>query len=95
MDGLTRYVHSPVEGSCFLMESAEPSYATGARDTDTFFEQNVLSNSEVDDAPGLATLLQRVLVLDPLRRPSVSDLLDHPWFAGPPNPATPSGAASE
>lgn len=74
-----------------LMESTEPSYAAGARDTS--FEQNVLSNSEVDDAPGLVALLQWVLVLDPLRRPSMSDLLDHPWFVDPPNPAPPSGSA--
>jgi len=75
------------------MESTGASYVTGARDTS--FEQNVQSASEVDDAPGLAALLQQVLIVDPLRRPGVSDLLNHPWFVGPPNPATPSGPASE
>ena len=90
MGGLTRYVHSLADGSFFLMESTGTSYATGARDTS--FEQNVRSISEVDDAPGLAKVLQRILVLDPQRRPSVSDLLDHPWFAGP---APPAGLASE
>ena len=41
------------------------SYTAGAGDTS--FEQNVQSMSEVEDAPGLAKLLQGVLVLDPLQ----------------------------
>jgi len=62
---------------------------------DTPLEQRVRSTSEVDDTPGVTTLLQCVLVLDPLRRPLVSDFLNHPWFADSSSPATPSGSASE
>ena len=50
--------------------------------------------SKVDDTPGLITLLQQILVFDPLRRPGVSDVLDHPWFIGSSDPATLSRPAS-
>ena len=58
-------------------------------------EQRVQSISEVDDTLGLITLLQQILVLDPLQRPEVSDFLHHPWFVGSSSPTTPSGSASE
>ena len=75
------------------MASTGASYVAGTRNYP--FEERVLSNSEVDDAPGLITLLQQILVFDPLRRPGVSDLLNHPWFVGSSDPATLSGSASE
>lgn len=56
----------------------------------------VLSASSVDgDTPELITLLQRILVYDPLQRLDVTDILKHPWFVGPPHPAAPSGPSSE
>ena len=61
------------------MESTEASYATNTRDT---LEEKVQSITGLSDWPGLATLLHQILVFDPLRRPCMSDLLKHPWFAG-------------
>jgi len=40
-------------------------------------------------------LLQQILVFDPLRRPSMSDLLKHPWFIGASDMAILSGPAPE
>jgi len=60
-------------------------------------EQTIQSRSKVDDsdAPGLIQLLQQILVLDPLRRPSASDLLNHPWFVGVSDVAILPGPAPE
>ena len=63
-------------------------------------EQWVRSETKVDDISGLIQLLQQILVFDPLRRPSVSDLLKHPWFVGSsdtvilPGPAPESDSSS-
>ena len=103
MDGLTRYGGPPLEYSLFSLGSPGTSYTstTSARTRDDSLEQRVRSISEVDDIPGLIALLQQILVLDPLQRPDVSGLLDHPWFvdssspAIQSNPATPLGSASE
>ena len=93
MDRLARYANSLLEGSQFFMES------TGALDVigtgDASLEQRLQSSSEVDDTHGLTTLLQKILVIDPQRRPDVSDLLNHSWFVDPSDPPTPSGSASE
>ena len=62
------------------MEHAGASYVASTRDTP--LEEWVRSDTKVDDTPGLIQLLQQILVFDPLRRPSASDLLKHPWFVG-------------
>jgi serine/threonine protein kinase len=36
----------------------------------------------------LSSLLQTMLHYDPSKRPSTSDLLQHPWFANPNNDPT-------
>ena len=78
-------------GSCFLTESTGASDVAGTPAIS--LEQRVRSISKVDDAPELITLLQRVFVFDPLRRPDVLDLLNHPWFVGSSDPSTPSEPA--
>ena len=75
------------------MESTGASNVIGT--SDTSLEQRLQSISEVDDTPGLTTLLQQILVIDPQRRPDASDLLDHPWLVDPSDLPTPSGLASE
>jgi len=65
------------------MVSAGTSYSDP---TDAPLEENVRSDSTVDDVPGLITLLQWILVYDPLRRPDVPALLNHPWFVDSPVP---------
>jgi len=67
------------------MESTGASYV--ASSPSTTLEEVVRSTSGVDDTPEVITLLQQILVLDPLRRPDASDLLNHPWFVGLSNPA--------
>jgi len=54
---------------------------------DTSLEQRIQSLSEVGDTPGLIALLQKILVLEPLRRPDLSDILDDSWFVGSSGPA--------
>ena len=76
---LHRWAKSPAKGPCLLMESIGMSYSTNIRDT---LEQRVQSVTGLNDTPGLTTLLQQILVFDPLQRPGMSDLLKHPWFAG-------------
>ena len=93
MDRLTRYANSPLEGSYSLMESTGASNVISTGDAS--LKQRLQSISEVDDTPGLTTLLQQILVIDPQRGPDVSDLLDHPWLVDPSDPPTPSGSASE
>jgi len=93
MDGLARYENLFLERRCLFTESTGASYSSGTGDTS--LDLMIRSISEVDDTSGLTTLLQNILVFDPLRRPDVSDLLDHPWFVGSSSPATPSGSASE
>ena len=75
------------------MGSPGASYAINAHDIS--LEQRIRLDSEVDDTAGLTTPLQQTLILDPRRRPDLSDLLNNPWFVGSPDPATPSGSASE
>jgi len=58
-------------------------------------EQMIQSGSKIDDTPGLIQLLQQILVFDPLRRPSVSDLLNDPWFVGASDVAILPGPAPE
>ena len=54
----------------------------------TSLEQLIRSVSNVvDDTPELIALLQRTIVYDPLQRLDVTDILEHPWFVGPPHPA--------
>jgi len=60
-----------------------------------FLEQRVRSGSKIDDTPGLIALLQEILVFDPLRRPGVSDLLNHPWLVGSSDPVALSVLESE
>jgi len=79
----------PQEWIDSLGESYSPS------DHDTSLEQKLRSSSEVGDTPGLFALLQRILVLEPLRRPELSEILEDSWFVSPSSPATPSGSASE
>ena len=75
------------------MECTGASYVASTRNAP--LEQRVRSTSRVDDTPGLITLLQQILVFDPLRRPSVSDLLKHPWLVDLSDPTTLSGPASD
>jgi hypothetical protein len=94
MDRLTGYEILPLVGYCFLLSpSTGASYATSTRDTS--LDQRVRSYSEVDDTPGLATLLRQILVLDPLQRPGASDFLNYPWFIVSADPVILSGSASE
>ena len=81
------------EISQFLIESTGESYSQS--DHGASLEQNIRSSSEVGDTPGLFVLLQKILVLEPLRRPELSEILEDSWFVGPSSPATPSGSASE
>ena len=62
------------------MESTGESYVTST--PTTRLENLVRSLSKVGDTSGLVALLRWILVFDPPRRPDVSDLLNHPWFAG-------------
>lgn len=77
----------------FLKEPTGASYVTSTPVTS--LEQKIRSISGVGNAIGFAALLQQTLVIDPLRRPCVSDLLGHLFFVGPSNPTTPPGATSE
>ena len=43
-------------------------------------EQKIQWSSRIDDKSGLTALLQKLLTLDPLERPTISQILDHPWF---------------
>ena len=79
------------EISQFLIESTGESYSQN--DYDASLEQNIRSSSEVSDTPGLFVLLQRILVLEPLRRPGLLEILEDSWFVSPSSPA--SGSASE
>jgi len=58
---------------------------------DFTLERLLRSLSEVDNTPELIGLLQQILVFDPLRRPEVSDFLDHPWFTSIEAPAERQG----
>ena len=80
MDEVSGYEASSLERFRPLIESTEESYSTITRAAS--LEQSVRSISKVEDTPGLITLLQQILVLDPLRRADVSDLLNHPWVVG-------------
>jgi len=75
------------------MESTGASYVASPHNAP--LEQWIRSDSKVDDTPGLIALLQQILVFDPLRRPSVSDLLKHPWFVGVSDMAILPGPAPE
>ena len=75
------------------MEPTGTSYVASTHDTS--LERMVRSRAEVGDTPGLTTMLQEILVFDPLQRPSVPDILDHPGLVGSSNPAIPPGSASE
>jgi len=85
MDRLARYGHSLIRGSCFLTKFTGESYAA-SRPNVISIEQTIRSVSNVvDDAPELIALLQRTIVYDPLQRLDVTDILEHPWFVGPPH----------
>jgi len=73
------------------MECTGASY--GASTRSPTLERWVRLDSKVDDTPGLIQLLQEILVFDPLRRPSVSDILEHPWFVGSSDTAAIPGVA--
>ena len=75
--------------SKILTKSAGESFSVSGRDT-SLLEGKVRSLSEVGDTSRLIALLRRALVLEPVRRPDVSDVLDDPWFVA----AAPSGSAS-
>jgi len=62
---------------------------------DFSLERLLRSLSEVEDKPELIKLLQQIFVFDPLRRPEVSDVLDHPWFTGSSSSAAPTEASVE
>lgn len=64
-------------------------------DRDTSLGQRIQSLSEVGDTPRMTALLERILVLEPTRRPDVSGILDDPWFEGSSGPTASSGSASE
>jgi len=87
-----------VKGSRLTMEFTGASYVASPRTA--AFGRRIRSNSKVDDIPGLIQLLQQILVFDPLRRPSVPDLLKYPWFVGasdvaiPPEPTPESDFSS-
>jgi hypothetical protein len=92
MDRLTRYEGSVLERYSLLIESTGASYSPSGHGTS--LEQRIRSFSEVNDTPRLTALLQRILVLEPLQRPDVSDILNDPWFTGSSSPGT-SGSGSE
>jgi len=75
------------------MESIGASYVASTRNVP--LEERIRSGSEVGDTPGLIQPLQQILVFDPLRRPSVSDLLNHPWFGGSSDTAILPGPAPD
>ena len=75
------------------MEPTGASYISKACNAP--LEWRIQSRSKVDGTPGLIQLLQQILVFDPLRRPSVSDLLNHPWFVGSSDTAILPGPAPE
>jgi len=77
---------SLIQDSSFFMECAGASYV--ASTSETTLEEMVRLNSKVNDTSDLITLLQQILVLDPRLRPGVSNLLNHPWFAGSEGPVT-------
>ena len=54
---------------------------------DPCLEERIRSSAEVDDTAGLISLLRKVLVFEPPRRPDVSDILDHPWFGESSSPS--------
>ena len=89
MERLVGYVGSLIKGSRFSTEPTGASFVTSTRRAP--LEQGVQSILKVDDTPELITLLQEVLVFDPQRRPDVSDILNHPWFAGMLVPTSLSG----
>jgi len=75
MDNLTRCGYPSLEPIDIFTVSIGTQYSNAH---DPSPEHRVQSTSEVDDTPGLTALLQQILVLDPLRRPDVSGLLNHP-----------------
>ena len=75
------------------MESTGVSYVTSTRDAS--LKQRMRSIAGVNDTSWLAAPLQQILVFDPLRRTTMSDLLNHQWFAVSPDLAIPSGSISE
>lgn len=88
-----RYAGSSPQSRRFLIRPPGTQFSTNARDNS--FEQNIQSLSELEESLELTALLLQILVIDPLRRPDVPEILDHPWFMGSPSPAAPSGSASE
>ena len=96
MDGLVRYGGWSLEYSLCSLGSPGASYfsRTLDRSLNTSLEQRVRSFSRVDDTLGLITLLRQILVLDPVRRPDVSDFVDDPWFVDSSSPLIPSSPSS-
>jgi len=90
---LAGYASLLVKCSRLTMESTGASYVASIRTAS--FERRIRLNSKVDDGPGLIQLLQQILVFDPLRRPSVPDLLKCPWFVGASDVAIPSEPGPE
>ena len=72
------------------MESTEASYA--ASTPDISFEQRIL---KAGNTPEPVAVLQEFLVIDPLRRPSISELLAKLCYRDSSNPTTQSEPASE
>lgn len=94
MGRLARYGELVLEGlPAILIKSSGESFLLS--DQGTLLKQKIRSFSEVDDASGLTALLQKILVLEPIRRPDVSDTLDDPWFVGSSSPVASSGSASD
>lgn len=62
----------------FLIESTEEPLPPGYDDAP--LEDTIQAYSEVDDTPELATLLRKILVFEPSKRLSASEIPDHPWF---------------
>ena len=93
MGTLARHVNQLVKGVRFLIRSTGVSYVASPQKTT--LEQGVRSMSNLGGIPELIALLQQVLVFDPLLRPDMSDLLNHPWFIGSSDLASSSGPASE
>lgn len=49
-----------------------------------FFDLQKPSSLDTAESQVIVTLLKQILDYDPARRPSTSELLEHPWFAAPP-----------
>ena len=58
-------------------------------------KQRIEPLEDITNKQGLIALLQRILVIDPLRRSELSDVLDDPWFVGTPRATDPAAFASE